>query len=168
MYTDAPRCPSCTRVLDDRFIDRNFALPQRRFAISTTYDGCLIASKAFQALCEPLSGLTFVPLRSEPEYAALWVEQTVHVDAAANGTRLGDLCDECGLPRYVIGPGRSVLASGEMLPHGLSRTNLGYGDTADFGPQQPNHLGPVILADPETAAMLNASGLPGVHFIPIE
>lgn len=159
----APRSSRPTTGCTRTFIDPDFRLATRRYAISTTYDGRLIASREFAIVCAPLPGIAFLPLRSEPEFKVLRVDQAVHVDPIANGTRFGAACDECALPRYVIGPGRPDLQPGESLPIGLTRTDLGYGDTADFAPEQPNHLGPVILADESTAAMLNASGLPGAH-----
>lgn len=166
MYTLAPHCSTCTWVLDESWVDPAFRLAKRHLDLSVTWDGCTIASSAFVAACTHIDGTRFDELPTEPGFFLMRVDQVVRVDAVANGTRFGEPCDECRQPTFVVRPGPLFLPDGETMPAGVTRTDLGYGDTADFGPAQPNHLVPVLMADSGTAAHLNSAGLTGVHLFP--
>jgi hypothetical protein len=165
MFSGAPHCSTCTRVLDASWIDPDFVLHKRRFDLSTTYDGAVIASDAFIDACDDIPGVTFLPLPTTAGFAVMRVDRVVYVDAVANRTEFGELCQECGEPRYVICPGPLYLADGQTIERGFSRTNLGYGATAHFGRNQPNHLAPEIVVDADTARALEAAQLLGVHLV---
>ncbi len=120
MFADAPHCASCIRVLDGRWIDPVFRLTSSVLDLSVTYDGCVIASAAFAAACRDVSGVSFEPLAAEPGFYAMWVDQLLRVDPDANGTRFGELCEECGMPTYVVRPGPLHLVKGEEVAPGLS------------------------------------------------
>ncbi len=165
MFRRAAHCPVCTRVLDSSWIDPEFRLAKRNLDLSTTYDGAVIASHSFVQACDGIPGVAFSPLATEPGFSIMRVDRIVRVDAVANRTEFGETCEGCGEPRYVIWPGPLYLASGEAVERGFSRTDLGYGDTADFGKSQPNHLSPAIVADSDTAHYLGSVGLRGVHLI---
>jgi hypothetical protein len=66
MYGGAPHCPACTRVLNPDWIDPNVKLINKKLDLSTTWDGCEIASDAFVELCVDIDGVSFVPLPSAP------------------------------------------------------------------------------------------------------
>lgn len=154
------------RVLDPTWIDPEFRLAKRTLDLTTTYDGCEVASNAFAEFCEAIPGIGFAPLPSEPDFVVVRIDQTVRIDSVANGTRIGERCHECEQPRFVVRPGALNFIDGEQLRPGLSRTDLGFGDTADFGSSQPNHLGGVIIANEETGLLLNAAEFRGVHAFP--
>ena len=124
-----------------------------------------MASVAFIEACDGIPGVSFVPLPTTAGFAIMRVERVVYVDAEASGTEFGELCEECRHPRYVIRPGPLYPVEGQLIERGFSRTHLGYGDTADFGPNQPNHLDPRIVVDSDTASTLEAAQLRGVHLV---
>jgi hypothetical protein len=164
-YEGAPHCPDCTRVLDDSWIDPEFELALPGFDISVTSDGCVVASTAFVATCEGLGGIAFAPIASAPGWSVVRVERVVHLDPFMNRLLVGPACRECGHPRYSVRDGPLRLLAGERIQPGFSRTDLTFGDTADFGRQHPIRVGPVLVADEMTVRLLKLAELRGVHVI---
>lgn len=165
MYADAPHCPDCSRVLDDGWISPDFALDGPRFDISMTSDGCIIASDRFIAACIEIDGLSFRPIPSLPGYSMVEAVPTFRLDPFMNRIRTGIDCKRCGQPRFVVHDGPLALAVESELPVGFSRSEREFGDSADFGPDRPIRLVPVIAADEDTVAALKAAGLTGIHVI---
>lgn len=165
MFGGAPHCPDCTRVLDPSWIDPGFRLRQTSFDVSATYDGCVVVSEAFVTACDGVDGARFVPIESSPGFSTLDVERVVRLERFDSHVREGPTCQECGGPRYVSQKGPLRLLEDEILEPGFSRTDLSFGDTADFGPEQPIWIRPRLLVDEDTGRALKAAGLWGVHFI---
>ena len=165
MYTDAPHCSDCSRVLDDSYIAPDFELVGPEFDISMTSDGCLVASDRFIAAVVSIEGLQFRPIPSLPGYSVVDAVPTFRLDPFMNRIRFGVECPECAQPRFVVHEGPLSLSVDSDLPLGFSRSVLEFGDTADFGPDHPIRLVPVIAADAETVAAVKAAGLSGVHVI---
>jgi hypothetical protein len=59
------------------------------------------------------------------------------------------------------------LRDGRAVERGFSKTDLGFGAAADFGPTQPNHLSPLIIVDHDLGRRLKALRLRGVTLKPI-
>lgn len=165
IFGGAPHCPDCTRVLDDTWVDPRFEPVVTGFDVSVTLDGCVVASSAFVAACEGVAGVSFTPIPAAPELSVVRVERTVRLDPFENRIRTGSTCRECGGPRFAVRSGPLRLAAREVLQPGFSRSDLTFGDTADFGRDHPIRLGPVIVADEATVRMLKAADLRGIHVL---
>ena len=165
LFGRARHCPGCSRVLDDGAVDRDFELRTHTFDVSLTHDGAIVVSTAFVEACAEWPSARFEPLTSEPGHAVLHVDREVRVDPFASDVVTGPTCERCGGPRYRIRRGPLRLADGETLEPGFSCTDLTFGDTADFGPDQPIRLRPNILVDRATGQALKRAGLIGVHLI---
>lgn len=165
MYADAPHCSECSRVLDDGWISPDFDLTGPRFDVSMTSDGCIIVSDRFIATCVSIDGLSFRPIPSLPGYSVVDAVPTFRLDPFMNRIRNGVDCKHCERPRFVVHDGPLSLAVDSELPLGFSRSELEFGDSADFGPDHPIRLVPVIAADGDTVAALKDAGLTGIHVI---
>ena len=165
LYGDAPCCPGCSRVLADGAVDRDFELRTHTFDVSVTHDGAIVVSDSFVVACAGVAGVRFEPLPCEPGHAVLRVDREVRIDPFASDVVSGPICDRCGEPRYRLRRGPLHLADDEILELGFSGTDLTFGDTADFGPDQPIRLRPHILVDRDTGQTLKRAGLIGVHLI---
>lgn len=165
MYTDAPHCRDCSRVLDDSWISPDFEFVGPEFDISMTSDGCLIASDRFIAAVLSIDGLEFTPIPSLPGFSVVTAVPTFRLDPFMNRIRFGVECHECGHPRFVVHDGPLALSVDSELPVGFSRSALEFGDTADFGPDHPIRLTPVIAADADTVLAVKSAGLSGIHVI---
>lgn len=165
MFEQAPMCPACTRVGDARAFDDEFELRQPNFDISITYDGCVIVSDAFVGACVAIPGPTFIPIASAPGFSVLEVDRVTRIEPFDSHVRSGPACDVCGEPRYVTRTGPLRLYEGDDLESGFTRTDVTFGDTADFGPHQPKLIRPLILVDEESARTLKSSRLRGIHFV---
>ncbi len=164
-FGTARHCPGCSRVLDDHDVDPDFELRNRMFDVSVTNDGAVVVTEAFVFACAGMSSVRFESLTSEPAHALMRVDREVRIDPFGCDIVTGESCDRCRGPRYRIRRGPIHLRTGEVLEPGFSRTDLAFGDTADFGPDQPVRLRPHILLDRETARVLKGAGLIGVHVI---
>ncbi len=164
-FGGAAHCSDCSRVLDDAVVEPGPNASSPAFDISVTYDGCVIASDAFVEACSGLPGAEFTPIDALRGFSALRVDRVVRLERFDSHARAGQTCPECGGPRYATRSGPIHLEEGETLQSGFSRTDLVFGDTADFGPEQPIRLQPVILVDEESARSIKASELSGIHFI---
>lgn len=165
MYTDAPHCPGCTRVLDRSYIAPDFEFAGPAFDISMTSDGCLVASDRFISACVAITGLRFRPIPSLLGFSIVEVQPTIRLDEFENRIRKGVDCPACGHPRFVVHEGPLTLEPDEVLPTGFSRSELEFGDSADFGPDYPIRLNPVIASDEATVLHLKSAGLSGIHVI---
>ncbi len=160
----APHCLDCSRVLDDSVIGLDAAEPPS-FDISVTYDGCVVVSDEFVEACADIPGAVFTPIVDLPGFNVLRVERIVRLEPFDSHVKTGQTCPDCGGPRYATRTGPLHLDEGEQLETGFSRTDLEFGDTADFGPEQPIRLRPVLLLDEGSARAIKATELSGVHLI---
>lgn len=165
LFGSARHCPGCSRVLDEGVVDPDFELRTHTFDVSITHDGAVIVSNSFVVACAGLPSVRFEPLPTEPGHAVLRVDREVRIDPFASDVAAGPICDRCGGPRYRVRRGPLHLADDEVLQPGFSSTDLTFGDTADFGPDQPIRLRPHIVVDRETGQHLKSAGLIGVHLI---
>ena len=165
MYADAPHCPDCSRVLDTSWISPDYTFEGHAFDLSMTSDGCLIASDRFIATCIEIDGPSFRPIPSLPGFSVVDIETRFRLDPFMNRIRTGVDCPTCGHPRFVVRDGPLALALDSDAPIGFGRSELEFGDTADFGPTQPMRLMPVIASDEATVRALKDAGLTGIHVI---
>ena len=163
----APRCPACTLVTDAEWVNPSFKLVDRGLDVSMTYDGCLVTSRRFANLVDGLPGIRTRAIPSAPGFLATAVDPRVPFDTERHGTRLEDPCGRCGRFKVVIGATPVLLRDGAVVPLGFSRTDIAFGDAADYG-SSPKAQSPIILVDPTTAATLRAKRLVGLDLMPIQ
>lgn len=162
-FTGAASCPGCSRVIGDSVVDPGFELVVPTFDVSVTNDGAVIVTDAFVDACDDAPGARFDSVG--PGIAVMWVETVVHIEPFASGVASGPECTECGAPRYRVRRGAIRLDGDEVVPDGFCRTDLEFGDTADFGPEQPVAMRPHLLVDRSTGRRLKDAALIGVHLI---
>ncbi|MEO6570481.1 MAG: hypothetical protein ABIO83_02940 [Ilumatobacteraceae bacterium] len=175
VFGGAPHCAGCSRVLDEAWVDPGFRMPSPAFDISVTTDGCLVVSDALVEACDGIPGARFTAIATAPGYATMHVDPVARVDVVTTEVRNGTACEVCGVPRYVIRKAavRLLDPAFDLDPDeaatfpsvGFVRTDLAFGDTADFGPEQPIRPRPVIFVDEANAQRLKRAGLTGVHVI---
>lgn len=165
VYTDAAHCSDCSRVALPTPAHSASEDSPLTFDVSRSLDGAVVASAKFRAACEGLAGIGFDPVLGADDRWIVEVERTVSVDPFASHVKEGPTCETCGRPRYVTHSGPLRLQIADALEPGFSRTDVEFGDTADFGPTQPIRLRPDLLVDRGTARVLKAAGLLGVHLI---
>lgn len=165
VYTSAPHCPDCSRVEMPSAAHSTPDVAPLTFDVSQTLDGAIVASEAFRAACEIVDGIRFDMVVGANDRWVVEVDRTVRIDPFESHVRSGPTCVTCGRPRYVTRSGPLRLETSEPLEPGFSRTDIEFGDTADFGSAQPIRLRPNLLIDRGTARLLKAAGLLGVHLI---
>lgn len=165
VFAGADHCPDCSRVSDATMASAPSDMPSPTFDISVSYDGAMIATDAFRDVCDAMPGAEFAPLQGAPGCWRFDVDRVVRIDPFDSHVRSGTVCETCGEPRYVIRTGPLHLHRHESLPDGFSRTDAGFGDTADFGPSQPVRLRSHVLVDRATGRALKAAQLLGIHLI---
>ena len=165
VYAGAAHCRDCSRVEVPSPAGSSHDVPPLTFDVSQTLDGAVVASAAFRSVCERVDGIRFEPIGGVGDRWVVEIDRTVRVDPFGSHVRAGPQCETCGRPRYVTRSGPLHLETGESLEPGFSRTDVEFGDTADFGPSQPIRLRPSVLVDRGTARLLKASDLLGVHLI---
>ena len=165
VYENADHCPDCSRVSDRAMAEAPAGMQPPTFDISVSFDGAMIATDAFRDLCHDLPGAVFTPLDGTTGCWRFDVDEIVRIDPFDSHVRAGTICETCGEPRYVIRSGPLHFHPHEMLQPGFSRTDAGFGDTADFGSTQPVWLRPHVLLDRDTGRALKQSGLLGIHLI---
>lgn len=165
VYADATHCGDCSRV-DRSHVDPVIEGSARapRFDISKTLDGAIIASDAFRDVCADVPGVTFAPV-CLTGYWSVAIDQIAVIEPFESHVRTGPPCATCGRPRYVTRSGPLRLDPDEELPRGFSRTDVEFGDSADFGLNRPIRFGAHILVDRATARLLKSATLLGVHLI---
>jgi hypothetical protein len=147
-YSAAPHCPECTRVTDPTAIDRNLRIERpHKWSrdLSYTYDGAAIATERFVSVFGDLPGVRFVPLSAQSDHHLLVVDTVVEFDLA-KARSIGPVCSTCDHPTHIIGGNGADMSH---APTGLSRTNLGFGDTENYGPNHPYHLAPRLFVGAE-------------------
>lgn len=165
VFDDAEHCHDCTRVDDPTDAVAPQDMPAPTFDVSVTLDGAVVATNAFREACHGLPGLVFHRLDGATGCWLVEVDRVVRIEPFDSRVRSGPECVTCGRPRYVIRAGPLHLERNEVLPDGFSRTETEFGDTADFGSDQPVRLRPHLLVDRDTGRILKEAGLLGVHLI---
>lgn len=165
VYTDAAHCLDCSRVVMPSTAGSPSEIPPLTFDVSQTLDGAVVASVAFRSACEHVGGIRFEPIDGVDDRWVVEVDRIVRIDPFESHVRSGPTCETCGRPRYVTRSGPLHLETSEPLEPGFSRTDIEFGDTADFGSSQPIRLRPNLLVDRGTARLLKAADLLGVHLI---
>lgn len=165
VYGDAEHCYDCSRVEDPTDAVAPPDMPAPTFDVSVTLDGAVVATTAFWEVCRRLPGIVFHRLDGAPGCWLVEVDRVVRIEPFDSRVRSGPECATCGRPRYVVRSGPLHLARNEVLPEGFSRTATEFGDTADFGSEQPVTLRSHFLLDRDTGRLLKDSDLLGVHLI---
>jgi len=166
MYTNAPHCSGCSLVTDDEWVDPTFQLARRVSAFSCTYDGAVIVSESFAEAVAGERGVAFTPVAVEGYYV-MRVTHEVRFDAVRRETRFGPRCKVCNRFESVTGAIPVFLRPDAVVKNGFARTDLAFGDAADFGPAQPVRLAPLILAAPALARRLERMHFPGLLLVPV-
>lgn len=165
VYEVADHCYDCSRVTDAAQAKAPNDMPEMTFDVCVSLDGAIITSDAFRDVCGEIPGVEFAPLEGAPGCWRLDVGREVRIDPFDSHLKAGPICATCDQPRYLIRTGPLHLHPHETLQTGFSRTDVGFGDTADFGSTQPVLLRAHVLLDRETGRALKASDLLGIHLI---
>lgn len=165
VYSEAPHCPDCSRLELPGRARAAPGDPPLTFDVSRTLDGAVVASEKFRDACARVDGIRFEPVVGADDRWVVEVDRVVAVEPFESHIRSGPTCETCGRPRYVTRSGPLRLENNEPLEPGFSRTDIEFGDTADFGPSQPVRLRSDLLVDRGTARVLKAAGLLGIHLI---
>lgn len=139
--------------------------PERTFDIALTFDGAVVVSDRFRSVCADLPGARLSPVDGVDDAWLLDSEAVVRLEPFDSHVHDGPSCVTCGEPRYVTRRGPLVLRPGEVLPEGFSQSDVGFGDTADFGSGQPIRMRPSLFVDRATMRALKAAELLGVHTV---
>lgn len=164
VYGAARHCADCSRLepAADGTVAGSKIAPT--FDISKTLDGAIVASDDFRDVCVEVPGVAFAPVGLDG-YWSVEIDQIVAIDPFESHVRAGPACVTCDRPRYVTRSGPLRLDPNETLPRGFSRTDVEFGDSADFGPSRPIRFGPLVLVDRSTARLLKSTSLLGIHLI---
>lgn len=165
VYGTAPRCGGCSRVTDPTVAALPDDAPPPTFDVSLTFDGALVVTGRFRSVAGELPGAVFSAVAGADDLWLLDAGPVVRLEPFDSHVGWGPRCETCGEPRYVTRSGPLVLEPDEVLPEGFSRSDIGFGDTADFGPDQPIRMRPSLFADRATAKALKAGSLLGVHTV---
>jgi len=169
---DSYMCSSCDRVLDDMpglsvcstcswrtdfaYTNPAFKIKRKKYDISYTYDGALIASERFRDICHAngYDGLEFRDLPKSSGWFHLHVHAVREFDAVRRRTRFENLCDTCGFYESVVGATPSFLVDSSPLLDGFCRSDL------LFASRNEKH--PLIFVGVDTLNTLKESGITGL------
>jgi hypothetical protein len=148
-----PKCEKCGYRLNFSTTNPDYFLKSCKDAISTTYDGQTIVSKAFKHFCElnRYSGIKFGGFENDPNHFHLILMQVVQFDAIKRKTRFENLCSQCGNYESIIGATPTYLLVDKPLEDGFYRSDLIFASG--------NEKHPLNLVGIETKAKLEAAGL---------
>jgi hypothetical protein len=156
---DAPRCAKCGFALDHTWINPRFTLKVKRWDVSFTYDGYLIASQRFRDVLGD-RGAAYRELPAEPSFFAVHAEKQVEFDTERRRTRFRVFCDECQRFTQIAGATPVFLKNEVRLPDELRRTDI------LFGSNDGQH--PLLLVGPRLAADLRRADLAGLELLAID
>lgn len=158
------RCKTCRELVDKWSLPlTGLKLKRRKYDISSTYDGLVVASRAFVSACDRLGidGARFSPLPDDEDFFVVGADRTVAFDAERRGTRVSDPCSTCGQSAEVIGANPILLVEGAVIgERAIVRTDLefGGGDEKGF----------LLLCGPMARLMLSKEKLKGVNLFPLD
>lgn len=126
-------------------------------ALSMTYDGQVIVSKAFKDFClqQGYEGLVFLEFLHDKEHFHFGVTPQIKVDVERSKLQFGKLCPVCKKYDW-IGPTPRYFQITEPLADGFYRSDLIFGD------QYSRH--PFIVVAIETYSKLLSAQLRGLEF----
>ena len=155
-------CANCGRKIDPDFVNPVYRVRHRRRDAVATYDGYLLVSRRFRALCEERgwSGAEFVNLPADHDF--FWLRPTgkVRYDAQRRGTRFEDYCAVCDAYYNVIGSDPVYLLDVQAsLPAAFFRTDLEFAS----GPEQH----PLVLVGPDVGSVLLLEHFPMLEVRPV-
>lgn len=161
-FAGVRRCAQCGDLLSKWSESlAGLVLARRRYDLSITYDGIVIASHRFRSLCQDsgLTGLQFKPLPDDPDFVHVVATIIVPFDSVRRGTRFIRQCAVCGMYESVVGATPVYLQQGASVPDaGFARSDL------EFGSDDEKH--PLLLCGATACAVIAASDVEGVDLIP--
>jgi hypothetical protein len=148
-----PKCEGCGYRLDFSPTNRKYVLKKCKDAISATYDGQTIISKAFKEFCElnEYLGIKFGAFENDPNHFHLTLTHIVKFDSIRRKTRFEKLCPQCGNYESIVGATPVYLLVDKSLEDGFYRSDLIFASG--------NEKHPLTLVGIETKAKLIAAGL---------
>ena len=152
-----PVCSTCGYRTDPFFTNPRFVLKQKRYDISSCYDGAIIVSDLFVRLCVNLkcANLVFTELPKAKGFFHLKCLNPIVLDYDRMGTRRERLCRECRIFRDFVEVDRIYFAEGENLDaNDLRLSDRWYGSN-----NEALHL---ILVGDDFASAAKAHGIKGV------
>jgi len=155
------RCGELTSKWDEPLLGVN--INKRKYDLSITYDGVLIASEKFKSVyaANNLLGLEFRRLPNDTQFFAIHATRTVEFDAERRKTRFIKPCQTCGRCESVVGAKPVFLKTGSVVDdHEFVRTDL------EFGSGDEKH--PLLICGKVAAKAICNAKLKGVDLTPIE
>ena len=152
------RCAHCGDLLnkwDEQLT--GLVIKKRRYDVSFTYDGVMVASSAFKSVYDSsgLTGLRFTPLPDDRTFFSIQADTVVRFDAKRRGTRFEKQCSACGRFESVVGATPAYLMEGSPIPdQGFRRTDLEFGSD--------DEKSPLLLCGPSAGQALKAAKLKGL------
>jgi hypothetical protein len=152
------RCESCSELTskwDEPLL--GLVIKKRRWDLSITYDGVLIASQRFKTMYDAndLSGLVFHSLPDDHDFFAIRAVKVVEFDADRRQTRFINPCPRCGRFESVVGATPVFLKAGSLVEAlEFVRTDL------EFGSGDEKH--PLLICGPTAAETLADAKLKGL------
>lgn len=156
---DVKRCHTCGNMLDkwSEKLDTFQIKKRRNIAVTTTYDGVLVATSRFIEFCRDYAfdGLIAKQLPSDPDFYAISSDVVVKYDTERRGTRFLGYCSTCGMYDEVIGADPVMLRVGELIPdRGFAQTDI------EFASHDEKH--PLLLCGLSVGELLGKSGMRGL------
>lgn len=167
------RCLRCGFVLEFMQTNPEYKPPRRfrpvyakglevgpKTAMSTTYDGATIVSRAFRDFCEQqgYSDLEFREFKDDPSNFHFVVQRTLAYDYTRRGTKFDKFCEECRNYKSVVIAHPAMLLLAEPLADAI------YGSDLLFGSGDAKHR--LIIVGVETRRKMRERGLKGITFEP--
>lgn len=153
------RCPTCGYKLDFQAFNPRYRLGKKGkgWDIGSTYDGQVVASKRFKAVCEKsrIPGVSFNSFHDEPDFFHLVATRVVEFDHERAKTRFIKRCAECGNFESIVSPG-TYLKIKDALPFGFYRSDIVFASG--------DEKGPLVIVSPDLVDLLKTAKLRGMRF----
>lgn len=162
MLYDAPhltRCSTCGELLKRPHLIPDFKL-NKKFDVSSTYDGYTIVSKRFvdEWHHNGGTGLVFNQLPADPDYFTVEANKEVEFDSVRRKTRFEDFKPCCNRFKSIAGATPAIIKNANMT---LSKTQAFQTDVL-FGSGDEKH--PLIIIPTSIGIALKKAKLSGLDF----
>lgn len=157
----ASRCKKCGELLDKQNQSLvGLQISKRKFDISKTYDGIMIASKRFRKsyVDNGLTGLIFTIIPDDHEFYSMHTTRRVKYDSKQRETEFFDECPFCNQYKSIIGATPIILMRGESIEDTeFVATDIEFGND--------DQKSPLLLCGETCAKVLKQAQLKGVDLV---
>lgn len=153
-------CPHCDSVIGEIELSEVVFEPKiKKYDVSYSYDGVLIANSKFKKICESmkLRNIIFQTVNNDLGLYAMSVNKVVKFDFEARKTRFVNPCDLCGNFESIVG------ATPAFLLEDLPKENIEiYKTDIEFGSGRNKHS--LLVVNEVTKKALEATEIKGLRF----